>query len=309
MLTMMFKYWVRLAMPFFAKRIRFTGKEQLAQEGPLILAVNHPNSFLDAMLLGVFMHHPVHYLARGDVFRIAWVRWLLTQIKMLPIYRIRDGKDKLSLNDQTFEKSREILEKNGILLVFVEGFCEHQTTLQLPLKKGAPRVIEACWRKGVPVRILPIWLQYSSFTAYPKQIDISMGAIIEKPADIANAEASVIWQKINDITTVALKTLENQAVKPKSTQSVWAKSLLFLPAMLGALLHAPLYLPLKTLISKATRDNVHYDSVLLAALVFTYPFYLLAIAIVLKAFAGGWPLFFLPLIVMPLLARCYVLWK
>lgn len=308
MLSTILKYWVRLALPFFAKNIHIRGREQLAQKGPLVLAVNHPNSFLDAMLLGVFMHERVHYLARGDVFRIRWVRWLLNQIYMLPIYRIRDGKDKLSLNDQTFEKSREVLEKNGILLVFVEGFCEHQTTLQLPLKKGAPRVIEACWRKGIPVRILPVWVEYSSFSAYPKKIEIRMGEIIEKPAYIGNSEPSIIWQRINEATANALKGLEGQAAVPQHRQSAFVQALLFLPAMLGAILHAPLYLPLKSIITKATRANVHYDSIMLAGLVFTYPVYLLVISIALSTLAG-WSLFIFPIVFLPLLARCYVLWK
>jgi 1-acyl-sn-glycerol-3-phosphate acyltransferase len=309
MLSTFLKYWVRLALPFFAKSVQFYGKEQLAQKGPLILAVNHPNSFLDAILMGAFMHNHVHYLARGDVFRIGWVRKLLTQMKMLPIYRIRDGKDKLGLNDQTFERSREVMEKNGILLVFVEGFCEHQTTLQLPLKKGAPRVIEACWRKGIPVKILPVWLKYSSFTDYPKQIDISMGTIIEKPLDAGDAEPSIIWQKINEATANALQELEKSAAgQPESSINGLLRSLLFLPAMLGAVLHAPLYLPLKSLITKATRANVHFDSILLASFMVAYPLYLLAIALLL-ALTAGWVWFVFPLIFMPLMVRCYVLWK
>lgn len=308
MLSTILKYWVRLALPFFAKSIKFTGREQLAQKGPLVLALNHPNSFLDAILMGAFMHEHVFYLARGDVFRIGWVRRLLTSMKMLPIYRIRDGKDKLGLNDQTFEKSREVLEKNGILLVFVEGFCEHQTTLQLPLKKGAPRVIEACWRQGIPVKILPVWLQYSSFTDYPKQIEIRMGALIDKPADIGNTEPSIVWQRINEATANALKALEAQPSGSSGLTAEWLKGLLFLPAMLGAILHAPLYLPLKNMITKATRSNVHFDSILLAAFLVAYPVYLLLLSFIMVALAG-WNWFIFPLLFLPLLARCYVLWK
>jgi hypothetical protein len=105
-----------------------------------------------------------------------------------------------------------------------------------------------------------------------------------------------------------VKELELQKAKPEQRQPAFLRALLSLPAMLGAILHAPLYLPLKSIATKATRNNVHYDSIMLAVMVFTYPLYLFLIAIVLNAFAG-WPLFFLPLMVMPLLARCYVLWK
>jgi len=308
MLIWILRWWARLALLFFAKKISFKGKEHLAEKGPLILAVNHPNSFFDAILMGAFMDNPIHYLARGDVFRIGWVRKLLTQMNMLPIYRMRDGKDKLNLNDQTFELSRKVLAKKGILLVFVEGFCEHQTTLQLPLKKGAPRVIDACWREGTPVAILPVWLTYSSFTQYPKTIEIKLGEILKKPEGIEKEDPVMVWQKINERTTNALQKLESQ---PKATIKPLpgiASILLALPALLGAVLHAPLYLPVKAVVVKATKDNVHYDSALFAILMFIYPLFLLALGFVMSALIS-WPWFFLPIIVFPLLARAYVVWK
>ncbi|CAN5622141.1 hypothetical protein BH10BAC2_BH10BAC2_12910 [soil metagenome] len=92
------------------------------------------------------MQQPVHFITRGDVFNKRWVRFVLSQLNMIPIFRIRDGKDKLSLNEQTFIRSVEILRNNGLLMIFVEGFCEHQTTL-LPLKKGAPAYCLVAGRK------------------------------------------------------------------------------------------------------------------------------------------------------------------
>jgi 1-acyl-sn-glycerol-3-phosphate acyltransferase len=309
MINWVLKIWVRLALPFFVRKIIITGKEQLACKGPLVLAVNHPNSFLDAILVGVFMHHPVHFLSRGDVFRNRWVRGLLASMNMLPVYRIRDGKDKLSLNDQTFERSREVLAADGILLVFVEGFCEHQTTLQLPLKKGAPRVIDACWRQGVPVDILPVWLRYDSFTGHPKHISMHLGELITKPEGIAQMDAPLVWQRINEQTERALKVLEHKASDTRfGKTSAGLKLLLHLPALLAAVLHAPLYLPVKALIKKATQANVHYDSSLFAALLLLYPPYLILLGFLLAGAAGAfW--FFFPIIILPALARCYVGWK
>jgi 1-acyl-sn-glycerol-3-phosphate acyltransferase len=308
MLSGFLKFWVRLALPFFAKNIHISGTECLKEKGPLVLALNHPNSFLDAVLLGAFMEQPVHFLARGDVFRIGWVRAILTRINMLPVYRIRDGKDKLNLNEQTFERSREVLEKNGILLVFVEGFCEHQTTLQLPLKKGAPRVIEACWRKGVPVKILPIWLQYSSFTGHPKTIEIRFGDKIGRPPAADGKEPNVVWQMINEHTSKALLALEQKPSQPVFPLPTLLRILLAIPAILGAVLHAPLYLPVQALVRHATRNNVHYDSVLFAVLLLLYPVYLLTAAVLLAS-TTSFVFMLLPLIVLPLTARCYVLWK
>ena len=308
MLHGLLKIWVRLGLYLFARKFYITGAKNLAEDGPLVLSVNHPNSFLDAILLGAFMHQPVYYLARGDVFKLGWVRAILTRLNMLPIYRIRDGKEMLNLNDQTFESSREVLRKNGILLVFVEGFCEHQTTLQLPLKKGAPRVIDDCWRKGIPVKVLPVWLQYSSFTEYPKVIEIKLGAIFGKPRDAEGLEPALVWNRINEACARELKNLESKQCSLSAKVHGFWRALLFLPALLAAVLHARLYIPAKAMIQKATRDNVHFDSALFAVLLLLYPAYLVLLAICLST-AVGIGFIWMPLLLMPLLARAYMVWR
>lgn len=310
MLYGLLKIWVRLGLQLFAVRIRIEGAQQLRQQGPLVLAVNHPNSFLDAILIGTFMQQPVHFLTRGDVFKRTWVRKLLHTIHMIPVYRVRDGKDKLSLNEQTFRKSEEVLQKGGILLVFVEGFCEHQTTLQLPLKKGASRVIDACWRQGVPVRILPVWLRYSSFWQYAKHMDIMLGQVITPMQQVQAHESAWVCNRINEKTASELARLEaaTHQLPPPKPLPTWQKNLLALPALLGAVLHAPLYLPVQSVVYRYTRHEVHYDSVLLAVLLLLYPLCLLVLAFLL-ATATQWYFFMLPLILLPLLARAFVVWK
>ena len=108
------KIWVRLSLKIFCKKIVIHNPKQLNVAGPLIIAANHPNSFFDAILIGAFMQKPVHFITRGDVFRKRWARSILEQLNMMPIYRIRDGKEKLSLNQQTFDRSVEVLKANGI---------------------------------------------------------------------------------------------------------------------------------------------------------------------------------------------------
>ena len=300
------KYWVRLALPFFAKKLTITNKHHLAHKGPLVLAVNHPNSFLDAILIGDYMHEPVYYITRGDVFKKGWVRKFLHALKMIPIYRIRDGKDMLSLNDETFNKSMEVLRNNGVFLIFVEGFCEHQTTLQLPLKKGAPRILQACWKEGIDAKVLPVWLKYSSFNRFGKTLDIRFGEPFGK--EIAtNVESATTINEINRQTEKQLQALSEIQQKSADLPPL-VRLLLFIPAMLGAVLHAPIYLPLQAACKKISASNVHYDSILLAMLIVAYPLYLIIICSVL-AITSGLAWMWLGLIVFPLLAKAYVRWK
>lgn len=308
MLDLFLRIWIRSALPLFIKEIRIIGRETLRQPGPILFAANHPNSFLDAILVAAFTPHEVNYMSRGDAFNNPLARAILTKMHMMPVYRMRDGRGKLSLNDQTFEISQAVLERNANLLIFVEGFCINQTTLQLPLKKGAPRVVDVCWRKGLPVRVLPVWLQYSSFTKYPKRVEIRVGTFIDKLDNVDNTESPVVCNQINEYCKRQLQALEaeqqNLDIKPSTAKKI----LLAIPALLGGLLHAPLYLPVKFFIKKATAGSPHYDSALFAALLITYSIYLLTIGLLL-AFSYGAVWFLLPFVVLPALARCYVVWR
>jgi 1-acyl-sn-glycerol-3-phosphate acyltransferase len=302
------KIGVRLALPFFARHIRITNPGALKTEGPLVLAVNHPNSFLDAILLGTYMQAPVHFITRGDVFRHPWVRRILGILNMIPIYRIRDGKEKLSLNEETFLRSVEVLRNNGVLLIFVEGFCNHQTTLQLPLKKGAPRILQSCWQQGIPARVLPVWLQYSSFRHIGKTIHIRLGEVFgqEVAGDINSATC---MPRINAETGRQLLHLHNAAPFVHAAPPAWKRVLLLLPALLGAVLHAPLFLPLAAFTRWVSRDNVHYDSILLVLLFVSYPVCLLAVALSLFFLTGQWLWWPLTLLGLPALAMAFIHWK
>ena len=69
------------------------------------------------------------------------------------------------------------------------------------------------------------------------------------------------------------------------------KIVLFIPAVLGWLLHAPLYYPIKKIAWKSNTHKDHFDSMLIGFLFVAYPFYLLVIEFIgllgLLAVGGG----------------------
>lgn len=307
MLYAILKVWVKIGLWFYARKLTIINRKGLRQKGPLVLACNHPNSFFDAVIMGLYMDEPVHFITRGDVFKNKWVRSFLESLHMIPIFRLRDGKEKLAQNDEAFIKSMEVLRKNGILLVFVEGFCEHQKVLQTPLKKHAPRILVACWQEGIPAKVLPVWNEYSNFNRLAKTIHVSMGELFGKEIVAETDSPATAILKINAETEKQLMALSvgpYLADKP----SIATRILLALPAMLGAIIHAPLFLPVLSFDKKISRGNVHFNSIMLAMLTILYPFYLLIITgVFLVVTAQLWPIWFL--VVFPLLAKAYLLWK
>ena len=87
--------------------------------------------------------------------------------------------------------------------------------------------------------------------------------------------------------------------------SRFEKFLLAVPAAIGWVLHVPLYIPLQSIIYKKTINNDHYDSIMAAALLFTYPCYLLTISFLSTYFIGSY-IGFLASLLLPATAWCYV---
>ncbi len=303
MLYYFVKIIVRLALPLFTKKIIIYNKAALKTKPPFLVVSNHPNSYLDALIIGAYLNSPVYFIARGDVFNNRLVRSILNSLKMIPIFRIRDGKDKLLLNDATFEKSVEVLINNGSFIIFVEGFCENQTTLQLPLKKGAPRVIVECWKQQKQVKVLPVWMEYKAFKEYGHPIEMRFGPTFSKEIAMHETDAKNIVA-INKKTENELQLLANIPRQKKMNDKF--KNIFLLPfAILGALLNAPFYFLARRFGLKVSKGSPHYHSNLFVTLAFGYPLYVIAICSIVYFKTNNilvWGL----LILMPLLARAYI---
>ncbi|MBS1654119.1 MAG: 1-acyl-sn-glycerol-3-phosphate acyltransferase, partial [Bacteroidetes bacterium] len=104
-----------MALLIFCRKVIVNKPELLKLKGPLLLACNHPNSFLDAIILDVLFDQPVYSLARGDVFKKPFYIRLLTALKILPVYRTSEGVENLSENYKTFDACLDIFKKKGIV--------------------------------------------------------------------------------------------------------------------------------------------------------------------------------------------------
>ncbi|MBC7722157.1 MAG: 1-acyl-sn-glycerol-3-phosphate acyltransferase, partial [Pedobacter sp.] len=203
MLYTTLQFFIRVALQLFCRNITFSDKTILSSKGPLLLACNHPNSFLDAIIIGSQFKQPVHYLARGDAFKNPLARKILTAIQLMPIYRLSEGREYLALNDATFENCKNILLQGGIVLIFSEGLCEHKWQLQ-PLKKGTARIAFAAWNEPSicnNFRVQPVSLNYQSYTKFGKHLIVHFGEKISKEQVLLEANEGEKIQQFNTLLT------------------------------------------------------------------------------------------------------------
>ena len=135
MLYTLIKIPAKLALQLYCRKLQLNNKALANFKGPLLIACNHPNSFLDAILLCTLFNAPIYSLARGDVFKKNWVAKILKALHILPVFRKREGAQNLNKNYDTFNECIELFKKNGIVLIFSEALCINEWHLRT-LKKG-----------------------------------------------------------------------------------------------------------------------------------------------------------------------------
>jgi len=151
----------------------------LQEQGPLLIAANHPNSFLDAIIVGSLFKSPVYSLARGDAFAGNFIAKILRSFNMLPVYRVSEGIENIGHNYSTFDACRKLFAENKIVLIFSEGRCINEWHLR-PLKKGTARLALNAWQNNIPLKILPLGINYSSFRFFGKNVFLKFGNIISR---------------------------------------------------------------------------------------------------------------------------------
>lgn len=303
------KIVVRLARMIFCRRIIINKPELLKEQGPLIIACNHPNSFLDAIILDTLFQQPLWSLTRGDMFKNKSIGRLLSSLKMLPVYRTSEGPEHLQENYKTFDACLSLFRNDGVVLIFSEGKSINEWRLR-PLKKGTARLAVLCGKENIPVKLLPVGINYSSFRRFGKNIFLNFGDVLTYPDLGLSGPDGAKHQAFNKRLTAELDQLVykipvgNRALQQEKLTvriPLFKKIMLAIPAVIGWIIHAPLYLPLRSYTSKKTILNDHYDSVLVSLLFFFYPLYLLLLSFILFFITGSWLSFSL-ILVLPFCA-------
>ena len=281
------KIVVRLALRIFCPQIIIHEKWFLNPKGPVLLLANHPDSFLDAVIIGASYQRKIHFLARGDVFEHPVFGFLLRSIGMIPIFRAREGKQHLHRNQDTFQESVEILAKGGALLIFIEGICLHTHEIQ-PFKKGAARILAQTQARGVFPLLHVIGMGYNDFAQFGKKVivhieELEQKQVISSPKDFLdfNERMMAHMTRILEVPTDKTRILKG----------------------ISYAVHWPFYWPIRQFVYQKTKGTVFYDSVLFAVLLFTYPVFLLILGGLLTYFDVPSPIILLVLLWMPISAR------
>jgi 1-acyl-sn-glycerol-3-phosphate acyltransferase len=171
------RLFVRMAFYFFYKRIHISGRANIPDGGRLIFAANHQNALMDALSVILTNNYQPVYLARADLFRKPFIARMLGYIKMMPVYRFRDGYETMGHNEDTFEITSRVLASGGCVGIMPEGNHGDQKRLR-GLKKGIFRIAfragELC-ENNRDVKIVPVGLDYSKAEGFYEELVVNYG--------------------------------------------------------------------------------------------------------------------------------------
>lgn len=202
------KFWIRTSLHLYYGRINVNGLENVPIDKPVLFLPNHQNALLDPLLIAVDCNRKPFFLTRSDVFKSSVFNKLFGLIRMIPIYRIRDGRDSLKHNDAVFEKCAELLGKNESLLIFPEANHNLQRRVR-PLSKGFTRILFKALEENpdLDIQLIPVGFNYLYGEDFPDKVSIYFGKAIAIQDLIHNQDQRTSIEKIKARVSEALKKL------------------------------------------------------------------------------------------------------
>lgn len=159
------------------RKVEVRGKENIPADGAVIIAPNHCNTLMDALVILRAFDDPTVFGARADIFNNPTIGKIMTFIRILPMVRQRDGLRNVLKNNETQEIIVETLENRVRFCMFPEGRHRPAHSLQT-LGKGTFRAALAANAKfgdKHPVYIIPTGIEYGDYFRYRSTSLVTFG--------------------------------------------------------------------------------------------------------------------------------------
>ncbi|MBL8982603.1 MAG: 1-acyl-sn-glycerol-3-phosphate acyltransferase [Gemmatimonadetes bacterium] len=160
--------WVmRVAVRWFYRRVEDEGLERIPASGPVILAANHNNALVDALVIGALVRRRVRLTAKATLLDHPITRFIVHAVGIVPLRRAKDeakrsGTVEAGRNEGAFDAIIDTLRNDGMILIFPEGISHSEPELA-PLRTGCARMALQALDAGVPqVTIVPVGLTFEA---------------------------------------------------------------------------------------------------------------------------------------------------
>jgi len=170
------KYIAQLGLFLYFKRIALHHTDRIPNSGPILFLPNHQNALIDPLIMAAYSTRKPFFLTRSDVFANDILRAFFGFLQMMPIYRMRDGRSKLSNNEAIFERCSDLLLDGKSLVIFPEGNHNIQRRVR-PLSKGFTRFLFRSLDRDPSFNpaLIPVGVNYQQAAGFPDSAVLYFG--------------------------------------------------------------------------------------------------------------------------------------
>lgn len=201
-----------VALRWYYGDIVVHGADRIPPHGPLVIASNHPNALVDALLVSTTLRRRVRMTAKATLFEHPLLAPLLRAVGVVPLRRARDelaarhtGPPSVERNAESFQQVTDALVQGGAVLVFPEGIS-HDAPALAPLKTGAARMALAASEAGADgLHLLPLGLIFERKEEPRSRVLVRIGEPIDVGAWRARSGQSGDAARLTADLDVALR--------------------------------------------------------------------------------------------------------
>ena len=153
-----------IALHWFYRDVHITGSDRIPLHGPILIAMNHQNALVDAILALWIVPREIRLTAKATLGDSLLGAVLMKVVGIIPLRRASDdpaSSDPIR-NRHSFEAMIEEMRHGGAVLVFPEGKSHNDPEIA-PLKTGLARAALRAREAGVrDIRIVPIGITFEN---------------------------------------------------------------------------------------------------------------------------------------------------
>lgn len=277
--------WVNgIALHWFYRDIRVTGRNRIPFSAPLLIAVNHQNALVDSLIVAWVVPRRIAMTAKATLLKNPMISLLFRILGVVPLSRVSDEirnsnglPTDRSRNAGAFREILKLLERRGAVLIFPEGKSHNEIGLE-PLKTGLARLAlqarDKCSIKGVT--ILPLGLVFEDKGVPGTIAGVHVGEAIEMDS-WPNSDHAALTEEI----AKRLRNVSEEAALPAAEARVIVQGrvkerLIALAASWGRLTHQ---FPVRIARSIAVKRSIDADQPAMQTILFGLGFVLLMYAV------------------------------
>lgn len=253
-----FARWVGgIALHWFYRDVRVIHQERIPERGPLLIAMNHRNALVDAVLAMWIMPRDLRITAKATIAQHPFGNVLVRAFGIISLRRSSDEARTVdrARNADAFAAIERALRDGEGVLMFPEGRSHNEPGIA-PLKTGLARAAFAARQNGVhDIRILPIGTVFQDKARPGTDVIVVVGEPIDVDAwadDDPRALTAELATRLAATTDVGGVELAERTSTPSAREqrATAARRLL---ARWGELTHrAPLTLARRWAIERST---------------------------------------------------------